>query len=184
MDGGAAHFVATIRAVRSSLPTAKVEILIPDFQGRWWALDQVLEERPEVLNHNLETAPRLYPLVRPGADYKRSLDLLSRAAKADGVVVKTGWMVGLGEKEQEVLALFREVAAAGVQIVTVGQYLRPTVRQLPVAEYVSPEKFAFYQEYGESLGLVVYAGPLVRSSYRAGESLSLISVSGRPGGST
>ncbi|MCX8033472.1 MAG: lipoyl synthase [Thermoleophilia bacterium] len=180
-DGGATHFAATIRAVRARLPEATVEVLTPDFKGSEEALCRVLEEGPDVFNHNLETVPRLYSLVRPGADYRRSLSLLGWAAERGGVVVKTGWMVGLGEREGEVLELLCEVAAAGVHVVTIGQYLRPTAKQLPVVEYVPPEKFAFYRRYGEGLGLVVHAGPLVRSSYRANDCLSFV-FSNRPSG--
>lgn len=180
-DGGASHFAATIRAVRSRLPEATVEVLTPDFKGSEGALRRVLEEGPNVFNHNLETVPRLYSLVRPGADYQRSLTLLRWAADRDQLLVKTGLMVGLGEEEQEVLELLYEVAAAGVRVVTIGQYLRPTAKELPVVEYVPPEKFAFYRQYGESLGLVVHAGPLVRSSYRAGDCLNFV-FGNRPSG--
>jgi lipoic acid synthetase len=169
-DGGAAHYVATIRAIRGRLPEATVEVLVPDFAGRWENADLVLGEKPEVFNHNVETVPRLYPTVRPQADYVRSLALLQRAASRGASLVKTGCMVGLGEAETEVQALLGDIAKAGAMMVTIGQYLRPSGRNLRVAEYVDPAVFDDYREWGESLGLQVHAGPFVRSSFQAGES--------------
>ncbi|MCL5943017.1 MAG: lipoyl synthase [Actinobacteria bacterium] len=168
-DGGAAHFAATIRALRRRLPDATVEVLVPDFGGDRDALDVVLDERPEVFNHNVETVPRLYPKVRPQAAYRRSLAVLAHAAQRGGSIVKTGLMVGLGETAQEVRAVLGEVQAVGVGVVTVGQYLRPSREHLPVVEYVTPARFDEYKEYGERLGLQVEAAPFVRSSYRAEE---------------
>lgn len=168
-DGGAAHFAATIRALRRRLPDATVEVLVPDFGGDRCALDVVLDERPEVFNHNVETVPRLYPKVRPQADYRRSLAVLAHAAQWGEGVVKTGLMVGLGETAQEVHAVLGEVQAVGVGVVTVGQYLRPSREHLPVVEYIAPARFDEYKEYGERLGLQMEAAPFVRSSYRAEE---------------
>lgn len=169
-DGGAGQYVAVMRAVRSAAPQATVEVLVPDFGGVAGSLDQVLAEAPDVFNHNVETVPRLYPRVRPQADYFRSLQVLSRAARS-GLLVKTGLMVGLGETDKEVHAVLEDVASAGVQVVTIGQYLCPSAGHLPVTEFVAPEIFAAYATYGRRLGLQVHAGPFVRSSYRAAESL-------------
>lgn len=171
-DGGAGHYVAIVRAIRSRTPDVTVEVLVPDFAGRMEHLDLVLGEAPEVFNHNVETVPRLYALVRPQAVYERSLALLHRAAGRGRSLVKTGWMVGLGEREDEVRALLEEVAARGVDMVTIGQYLRPSGRHLPVTEYVRPAVFAMYREWGEALGLQVHAAPFVRSSFQAGESFA------------
>ena len=171
-DGGAEHFVATIRAIRARTPGVTIEVLVPDFAGDSKGLDAVLAEEPEVFNHNVETVPRLYPTVRPQAVYERSLSVLRRAASAERSVVKTGWMVGLGETEEEVSDLLRQVSEAGVDFVTVGQYLRPSPRHLPVAEYVRPEVFGHYVKWGEALGLHMYAAPFVRSSFQAGESFA------------
>lgn len=170
-DGGAGHFAATILAIRQALPQATVEVLVPDFQGSEEALDTVLAARPEVLNHNLETVPRLYPLVRPQADYARSLRLLEKAKnKAPGILTKSGLMVGLGETRKEVEEVLRDLRKARCDIVTIGQYLRPSVHHLPVASYVPPEEFEYYREYALRLGFSgVASGPFVRSSYKAEE---------------
>jgi lipoyl synthase len=171
-DGGAGHFAATIRALRGVLPAGgTVEVLVPDFQGEAAALDTVLAECPDVFNHNVETVPRLYPDVRPQADYGRSLSVLRHAAGAGGSVVKSGAMVGLGEGGDEVLALLADLKGAGVRVVTLGQYLRPSRDHLPVVEYVAPEVFAEWRAAGEAMGLVMEAAPFVRSSYRADDSL-------------
>ncbi len=135
-DGGAAHYVATIRAIRRAAPGVTVEVLVPDFAGDRASLEAVLNEAPEVFNHNIETVPRLYPVVRPEAIFQRSMDVLRRAVEHGGSVVKTGWMVGLGETAEEVQALLEAVAGLGVRMVTIGQYLRPSKHQLPVVEYV------------------------------------------------
>lgn len=165
-DGGASHFAATIREVRRALPGATVEVLIPDFGGSEAALDTVLVEEPEVLNHNVETIPRLYRSVRPQADFGRSLEVLRKAAGGRSVV-KSGFMLGLGETNAEVETLLSTLAAAGVDVVTIGQYLRPSAQHLPVVEYVAPEVFDTYAVHGEQLGLVMVAGPFVRSSFQA-----------------
>lgn len=172
-DGGAAHFAATIRAIRSGNPGCTVEVLIPDFQGNWSALDTVLDEAPEILNHNLETVARLYRRVRPDAKYGQSLELLARADQRrtrDGLALKTksGVMVGLGETPEELLAALRDLRAAGCDIATVGQYLQPHERRLPIERYYTPEEFTRLREQGEAMGFFrVEAGPLVRSSYHA-----------------
>jgi lipoic acid synthetase len=175
-DGGAAHYVATIRAIRDRSPQASVEVLVPDFGGRRESAGLVLAEQPEVFNHNVETIARFYPVARPQADYRRSLELLKTAAIQGTSIVKTGCMVGLGETEAEMKVLLEEVAAAAVKVVTIGQYMQPTRTNLPVAEYVSPETFVRYREWGEALGLQVQAGPLVRSSFGAQESYILAST--------
>ena len=195
-DGGAAQFAAAIAAVRTALPDATVEVLVPDMGGDEAALRAVLAARPDVLNHNLETVPRLYPRVRPQARYDRSLELLARAAawarspepeaaapspsagaassttaRRTRPLVKSGLMAGLGESADEVAGVLADAAAAGVDVVTIGQYLRPHAGCLPVARYVPPEEFESYARRGAALGLTVVAAPFVRSSYRAGELL-------------
>jgi lipoyl synthase len=173
-DGGAGHFAAVAAAVRAELPSATVEVLIPDLGGDEAALAKVLAARPDVLGHNLETVPRLYSEVRPQAGYARSVELLGRAAAwaaAPGrtrTLVKTGLMVGLGERPEEVGAVFRDCAAAGVGALTVGQYLQPDAGCLPVARYVRPDEFRAWERRGAALGMTVVAAPFARSSYRAG----------------
>lgn len=167
--GGAEHFAETVARCKTALPQASVEALIPDFDGSSVAVDLVLAAAPDILNHNLETVPRLYPQARPRADYGRSLDLLAHAA-GNNVVTKSGIMVGLGETEKEVFNLLNDLQKAGCRIVTIGQYLRPSALQLPVVEFVPPEQFALYEQRGKDLGfLSTFAGPFVRSSYKAGE---------------
>src|SRR5262249_17451719 len=152
-------------------PGCKVEVLIPDFRGDWKALYTVLAARPDVLNHNTETVPRLYRRVRKGARYERSLELLQRAKQArPETPTKTGLMLGLGEGKEEVLATLQDLAAQGTDILTLGQYLQPTRDHLPVIRYVHPDEFAQYKLLGEAMGFKhVEAGPLVRSSYHAFE---------------
>lgn len=177
-DGGAAHFAATIRAIRARVPGVTVELLIPDFLGSEAALRTVLDERPEVLNHNLETVERLYRRVRPDAIYARSLELLRRAAKRrdeekTSLKVKSGVMVGLGESREEISETLRDLRHAGVDVVTIGQYLQPHARRLPIERYVTPEEFRELKEFGEGIGIrLVESGPLVRSSYHARRALS------------
>jgi lipoic acid synthetase len=168
-DGGAAHFAQTIRAIRSCSPHARIEVLVPDFAGDEGCVAAVLEAGPAVLNHNVETVARLQPEVRPMAGYARSLGVLRAARRiAPDVPTKSGLMVGLGESDQEIHDTLRDLADAGVAIVTIGQYLRPSPRHLPVRRYVPPQRFGEYQEVGQALGLKhVVAGPFVRSSYRA-----------------
>jgi lipoic acid synthetase len=170
-DGGAAHFAAVVHRVRERVPGCAVEVLIPDFKGDRRALETIMAEHPEVLNHNLETVVRLQREVRTAASYGRSLALLARAKQIDpSRLVKSGLMVGLGETGDEVRGALADLRAVGVDLVTIGQYLRPGVRHRPVHRYAPPEEFAAYRAYGAALGLGrVEAGPLVRSSYRAGE---------------
>ncbi|MEW6683266.1 MAG: lipoyl synthase [Nitrospirota bacterium] len=168
-DGGAAVFAETIRAIRTVKPDCTIEVLIPDFQGTESALLTVLAAKPAILNHNTETVPRLYPIVRPQARYERSLGLL-RQAKAAGSVTKTGVMVGLGETSDELRAVFADLRGVGCDILTVGQYLQPTREHLPVSRYYRPEEFDDLGARARTLGFVhVEAGPMVRSSYHAEE---------------
>ena len=168
-DGGAGIFAETIKAVRRRCPDTTVEVLIPDFQGDWAALAIVMEEDPEILNHNVETVPRLYKAVRPGARYQRSLDLLRRAKELrPGALTKTGVMLGLGETAEELDALMEDLVRNSVDILTAGQYLQPTPAHLPVERFVPPDEFRAVAERGRAIGLRhVEAGPLVRSSYHA-----------------
>lgn len=168
-DGGATHFARVIRAVREALPSARIEVLTPDFGGLPDALARVLEAGPDVFNHNLETVARLYPRVRPQACYQRSLEVLAFAARyRREALVKSGFMVGLGEQPEEVRGLLDDLRQAGVQVVTIGQYLQATRSNLPVVEYVPPAQFEAYREYAERLGFrAVFSGPFVRSSYLA-----------------
>jgi lipoyl synthase len=170
-DGGAGVFAATIAALRRRITEVRVEVLIPDFRGSDLALQIVLDARPDVLNHNTETVPRLYPVARRGSRYERSLRLLARSREmAPEVPTKSGLMVGLGETVDEVSEVLSDLAAAGVDIVTIGQYLRPSGHQLPVARFYSPDEFASLKREGERLGIRhVESGPLVRSSYHAHE---------------
>jgi lipoic acid synthetase len=166
-DGGAAVWAETIRQVRASAPGTNVEVLIPDFCGDWDALQLVLDERPEILNHNIETVPRLYHRVRPQAKYHRSLKLL-QIAKEQGLVTKTGAMLGLGETEDEIDHVIDDLVSIGCEILTLGQYLQPTPDHLPVERWVHPDEFKSWKARGEAKGLRhVEAGPLVRSSYHA-----------------
>ena len=170
-DGGSAHFADTVRQVRRALPRARVEVLTPDFCGNFQAVARVLDAGPHVFNHNMETVPRLYRKVRPQANYRQSLDVLRFArGHAPGVLTKSGFMVGLGETQDEVRALLVHLHASSTDVATIGQYLQPTRRNLPVTEYVTPEVFQAYRDYGLSLGFkMVFSGPLVRSSYMADE---------------
>lgn len=166
-DGGAEIFAEAIRRTRELNPGVTVEVLIPDFQGEKWALDIVLKERPDVLNHNTETVPRLYRRVRPQAKYDRSLQII-RWSKDAGMVTKSGIMVGLGETPDEVLQVMGDLRAAGCDIMTIGQYLQPTSDHVPVDRFVTLEEFAMYRNEGLAMGFrQVESGPLVRSSYHA-----------------
>jgi len=180
-DGGAAHFAATVRELRERLPEATVEVLVPDFRGRLQSLETVLRERPEVLNHNLETVEELYPRVRPRADYRRSLRLLEATReRCPEVRTKSGLMVGLGETREQLRRLFRDLAAVGCDMLTIGQYLRPGREQLEVERFLSPEEFAELKGEAEEAGIpVVVSAPLVRSSYRARELMEDIGKDGR-----
>jgi lipoic acid synthetase len=170
-DGGASHFAATIDAVKSATPDASVEVLVPDFAGRPESIATVVAAAPAVFNHNVETVPRLYPHVRPQADYRRSLEVLRLARElAPGLTTKSGIMVGLGETILEVEGVFSDLRAAGVGIVTVGQYLRPSKNHLPIERFVTPEEFEGLTRTALSMGFsAAFCGPLVRSSYHAGE---------------
>lgn len=171
-DGGAAVWAATIRAIRESSPGCGIEVLIPDFQGNHAAQDLVFAQRPEVLNHNVETAPRLYIPVRPQAKFEQSLELLTRAKQA-GLTTKSGFMLGLGEEEAEVRELLQALRASHVDIITIGQYLQPSPKHLQVARYVHPDEFAAWKAEALAMGFSkVDSGPLVRSSYHAEEALS------------
>lgn len=166
-DGGAPIFADTIHRLREEIPGITIEVLIPDFRGAWDALQTVIDAKPEVLNHNLETVSRMYGTVRPQAKYERSLELLARCKEA-GLRTKTGIMVGLGESPAEVFELMDDVAANKVDVLTIGQYMQPTQMHLPVVEWVHPDMFATYKEIGEGKGIGhVESGPLVRSSYHA-----------------
>jgi lipoyl synthase len=168
-DGGAAIFAATIRQIRKRIPGCGIEVLTPDFMGDEAALATVIHARPDIFNHNIETVPRLYPQVRPKARYERSLEVLQRAKRIDATVfTKSGLMLGLGEEIDEVLQVFRDLRAHDVEILTVGQYLRPTANHLPIVRYVTPDEFAELKVEALKLGFRhVESGPLVRSSYHA-----------------
>ena len=176
-DGGAAHFAATIRAIRTRLPAASVEVLIPDFQGDAAALDTVLAAKPDILNHNLETVARLQPSVRPQADYERSLGVLRHAAAA-GARTKSGLMLGMGETDNEISAALRDLRATGVTLLTLGQYLAPSAAHHPVARYVPPDEFDRWRKEALALRFAsVASAPHVRSSYHAEE---LLAAGGAP----
>lgn len=166
-DGGASIFAGTIRAIRRRSPGVSVEVLIPDFMGSREALDIVLDERPDVLNHNVETVPRLYRRIRPQAKYRRSLWVLARA-KSRGLTTKSSLMVGLGETEEEILDVLRDLRGVDCEIATIGQYLQPTTAHVPVARWVHPDEFRRYREAALAMGFRhCESGPLVRSSYHA-----------------
>jgi lipoic acid synthetase len=168
-DGGAAHWAATIRAVRRAAPRCRVEALVPDFQGNTAALDDVIDAAPHVLNHNTETVPRLYKVARHGGRYDRTLDLFRHArAAAPGLTTKSGLILGLGETTDELVTTLRDLRAVDVDLLTLGQYLRPSPAHLPVVKYYRPEEFAELAAVGRDLGFRhVESGPLVRSSYHA-----------------
>jgi lipoic acid synthetase len=172
-DGGAELFSMTIRAIREHVPGCGVEVLVPDFQGSHAAMETVMEARPDVLNHNTETVPRLYRQVRLGAQYTRSLDMLAYAKRtAPDIPAKSGLMLGLGETTEEVLSVMRDLRAHGVNILTLGQYLRPSPKHLPIVRYVPPAEFDELRRAGDAMGFGhVEAGPLVRSSYHAADSV-------------
>lgn len=172
-DGGAGIFADTIRAIRAELPGASIEVLTPDFQGDEASLALVLDAKPDVFNHNLETVKRLQAAIRPQASYGRSLAVLKAAAsRAEPPAVKSGLMVGLGETDEELMEAIRDLYAAGVRLLTIGQYLQPTRAHRPVARYVEPEAFARYEAEARAIGFFgVASGPMVRSSYKAEELL-------------
>ncbi len=181
-DGGASQFVGCIEAVRRLSPKTTIEVLIPDLCGNWEALNTILQAQPEVLNHNSETVPRLYRRVRPQGDYHRSLELLKRSRQlSPGVYTKSGIMVGLGETDTEVRAVMQDLRTVNCDILTIGQYLQPSPKHLPLAQFISPEQFEAWKTYGESLGfLQVVATPLTRSSYHAEQVRTLMEQNPRP----
>jgi lipoic acid synthetase len=170
-DQGAGHFARTIEAIRRRIPEAVIEVLTPDFRGEAALVDVVADARPQIYNHNLETVPRLYRRVRPGAGYRRSLGLLARAKERRGdLFTKSGLMLGLGEGREELLEVLRDLRSVGVDVLTLGQYLRPSLAQLPVERYVPPEEFEEIGAAARAMGfLSVASGPFVRSSYNAAE---------------
>jgi lipoic acid synthetase len=177
-DGGSYIFAETIRQIRKRTPECSVEVLIPDFQGSASALRTVLEAQPDILNHNTETVPRLYPTIRLGGDYQITLQLLSRVKEwYPDSVSKTGIMLGLGETDEELEAVIRDLVSLRVDILTLGQYLRPTKKHAPVQKYYHPEEFAAWKIKGERMGIGhVESGPLVRSSYHAEEQVTLLNT--------
>lgn len=170
-DGGASHFAKTIQAIRALDPTIRIEVLIPDFKGDVDCLDKVLRASPDVLNHNVETISCLYPVVRPEANYKRSLGLLKKSKESYPYVhTKSGFMLGLGETKEEVLDLLEDLREAGCDFLTIGQYLQPRSDRLPVVRYIPPEEFEVYRKIGEAMGFRrVASGPFVRSSFHASQ---------------
>lgn len=173
-DGGAGHFAATITAIRAAVPEVSIEVLIPDFRGEMHALQKVIDARPDVINHNVETVPRLYASVRPQAIYERSLELLHRVSQA-GILSKSGLMLGLGETITEVIEVMEDLRTVNCAILTMGQYLSPSPTHYPVVEYIHPDTFDKLRQRAYDMGfLEVNAGPLVRSSYHAASTLSSI----------
>jgi lipoic acid synthetase len=170
-DGGAGHFAATIAAIRTARPETSIEVLTPDFLRKQGALEIVLDAAPDVFNHNVETVPSLYRRIRPGADYRHSLGLLTRAKELNPMAfTKSGMMVGLGEMREEVLGVMDDLSAAGVDFLTIGQYLQPTRKHAAIDRFVTPEEFQSYKRIAEEKGfLLVAASPLTRSSYHAAE---------------
>lgn len=177
-DKGAGHFATTVKAIRRSKPDATIELLVPDFCGSKKSIDLVLEAKPTILNHNLETVRRLHPIIKPKSDYHRSLWLLKYVKeKASGVLTKSGLMVGLGETDEEVLEAMRDIRETGCDIITIGQYLKPPNSRLEVKRYVKPETFERFKEAAEQMGFAsVASAPLVRSSFNAAEILEHLRV--------
>lgn len=170
-DGGAQHFAETVRAIKGRRPKTLVELLVPDFQGKHSPLNTILSTPPDVLNHNVETVPHLYPQVRPQAGYRRSLDLLKRVhARSPSMLTKSGLMLGLGEREPEVIQVMQDLLDVGCRLLTLGQYLQPSRQHQPVIRYLHPEEFEAYKTVGEKMGfLEVASGPFVRSSFGAAQ---------------
>ena len=175
-DGGASQFVETIHALRRTLPDSTIEVLIPDFQGNKEALHAVLDAKPDILNHNVETIPSLYATVRPMADYKQSLNVLSNAkAYSPNIHTKSGLMVGFGETQSQIKQVMDDLRAVDCDVLTIGQYLQPSKAHIPVTEYVTPEQFDIYNKIAYKKGFkYVASGPFVRSSYHAAESMSAL----------
>ncbi|HZK27759.1 MAG TPA: lipoyl synthase [Thermoclostridium sp.] len=172
-DGGAEHFVRVIQSIRSKTPSVTIEVLIPDFQGNEDALKKVVDAHPDIINHNIETVPTLYKEVRPQADYQRSLNVLKNAKSMDkSIYTKSGIMLGLGEKEEQVLSVLRDLRGMDCDFLTIGQYLAPSAKHHPIVEYIHPDKFKDYEKEAYKMGfLYVASGPLVRSSYMADQAL-------------
>ena len=168
-DGGASHFVKTIEAIRAAHPHMLIEVLIPDLQGNWQALAEIVQARPDVLNHNLETVSRLYPLVRSQADYRRSLNLLAKVKElSPDLPTKSGIMLGLGEQHAEIVSLWQDLREAGCDILTMGQYLQPTTAHLAVERFIPPQEFASLEQEARTFGFKgIASGPFIRSSYEA-----------------
>lgn len=176
-DEGSAAWARTIAAVRQLNPQTTVECLIPDFRGKHDALDRVMSLKPDVLNHNIETVPSLYPAVRPEADYQQSLEVLRTAWSSYGLVSKSGLMVGMGESRDEVFAVLDDLFRHGCEHLTIGQYLQPSARHYPLQRYVHPEEFDEYREYARSCGFrTIQSGPYVRSSYHAADTVAEVST--------
>jgi len=178
-DGGAFVFAEVVIELRNEIPGIRIEILTPDFKGDHKALDTVLKTNPDVFNHNIETVSRLYSKVRPQADYSRSLNVLKYVSQKYDSIIKSGFMVGLGETDEEIFELMRDLKASGVQVLTIGQYLQPSSNHLPVERYVTPNQFKEYENFGENhlQFIKVFAGPLVRSSFMAKDIWQKISIS-------
>jgi lipoic acid synthetase len=176
-DGGASQFVDVVRKLKENCPETTIELLIPDLNGNWKALEKIVREHPDVLNHNVETVPSLYSNVRPGATYERSIGLLQRVKEIDSsIITKSGIMVGLGEGEDEVKSVIEDLLGAGCSMLTIGQYLQPSLNHLPVVEYITPEQFEGYKIFALERGFsFVASGTLVRSSYHAALGLSTLS---------
>jgi lipoic acid synthetase len=172
-DGGAGHFVKVINAIRDTTPGVTIEVLIPDFQGDEDALKKVVDAHPDIINHNIETVPTLYKEVRPQADYQRSLDVLKNVKRMDRTInTKSGIMLGLGEKEEQVLSVLRDLREVDCDFLTIGQYLAPSAKHHPIVEYIHPDQFKAYEKEAYQMGfLYVASGPLVRSSYMAEQAL-------------
>ncbi|SET07730.1 lipoic acid synthetase [Natronincola peptidivorans] len=176
LDGGAGHFAKTINEIKNLNKGITIEVLIPDFAGNLQALKEIIKAKPEIINHNLETVPSLYQQVRPQADYQRSLSILKAVKDIDGsIVIKTGIMLGLGEKEEEIIRVMEDLIKINCDILTLGQYLQPTKEHIEVVEYIPPEKFDDYKERALNMGFkYVASGPFVRSSYNAVEALNVM----------
>jgi lipoic acid synthetase len=176
-DGGASQFVDVVRKLKENYPETTIELLIPDLNGNWKALEKIVREHPDVLNHNVETVPSLYSNVRPGATYERSIGLLQRVKEIDSsIITKSGIMVGLGEGEDEVKSVIEDLLGAGCSMLTIGQYLQPSLNHLPVVEYITPEQFEGYKIFALERGFsFVASGTLVRSSYHAALGFSTLS---------
>ena len=175
-DGGAGHFAKVVNAIRAKDSSITIELLISDLQGQQEALKTVVDSKPEIINHNVETVPRLYKEIRPMAIYERSLDVLRQVKEMDDMILtKSGMMVGLGEKEEEVIEVMKDLRDVGCDFLTLGQYLRPSEKHYPVMEYVSPETFERYRIKAEELGFkFIASGPFVRSSYKAADALDAV----------